>query len=153
MRSIPVPPLIVLLALAACKPAAEKAKTPDLGAAMPDLPLPPNAELIGRSGSTDALQLVFQSPVAMDVIADYYRGVFTGGKWQLISDTKQADGGIALYAEQPGHPMWVRMTPAGKVTRIEVSGAVPGADSAFAARAKRAHDSTNTLVPIRRNDR
>jgi len=67
-----------------------------------------------------------------------------------VSDTRQPDSTIVLYAEQSGHPMWVRIKPTGTTTRVELMGAIPGADTAYARAAKAAHDSSNTMKTIRR---
>ena len=149
MRPTYLAVLAGLVVVSACE-RAEPPKQATLAEAMPNLPVPPNAEFVSRSGSADALQFVFQSPLSRDVIAGYYRDIFTTGGWNLVSDVTQPDSTVALYAEQAGHPMWVRIRPAGTTTRIELMGAVPGADSAFAARAQAAHDTTNTLKVIPR---
>lgn len=140
------------LLLAACKADAPP-KTASVVAAMPELPLPPDAKLVGRGGSPDALQLVFQSPATVATVADYYRGVFTSGVWRLVSDTRDSAGVVTLYAEQKSHPMWVRILAAGAVTRVEVTGAVPEADTSYAAKSRRARDSSNTMVPLHRTPR
>lgn len=149
MRPTHLAVLAGLIALAACD-RAEKPKQATVAEAMPNLPLPPNAEFVSRSGSPDALQLVFQSPLSRDAIAGYYRDAFTTGGWSLVSDVTQPDSTVVLYAEQSGRPMWARIRPTGTTTRIELMGAVPGADTAFAARARAAHDTTNTLRVVPR---
>jgi hypothetical protein len=141
--------LIAGLALAGCERADEQPKIVATGDAMPTIPLPPNAELVSRSGSADALQLVLQSPASLEQVSRYYRGVFSGAGWNLVSDTEDRDSTITLYAEQAGHPMWVRLHPAGTATRVELMGAVPGAESAYARAAKAAHDTSNTMRPVR----
>ena len=149
MRPTYLAVLAGLVLLSACE-RADPPKQATVAEAMPNLPLPPNAEFVSRSGSADALQLVFQSPLTRDVIAGYYRNVFTAGGWNLVSDITEPDSTVVLYAEQAGRPMWARIRPVGTTTRIELMGAVPGADSAFAARARAAHDATNTLKVIPR---
>ena len=139
-----------LLALPACERAPEKPSSPAVASVMPNLPLPPNGEFVSRSGGNDALQLVFQSPAKADFVTAYYRDAFTTGGWNLVSDTRQPDSTIVLYAEQSGHPMWVRIKPTGTTTRVELMGAIPGADTAYARAAKAAHDSSNTMKTIRR---
>jgi hypothetical protein len=152
MRSHLYPFVLAAVLLAACKGDAPP-KTASVGEAMPYLPLPPQGQIVGRAGSADALQLVFQSPAALTTVADFYRGVFTNAPWHLVSDTKDSAGTIALYAEQQSHPMWVRISASGSVTRVEVSGAVPAADTSFAARSRAARDSSNTMVPLHRPPR
>ena len=149
MRPTYLAVLAGLVLVAACD-RAEKPKEATVAEAMPNLPIPPNAEFVSRSGSADALQIVFQSTLRRDAVAAYYRNIFTSAGWNLVSDVTQPDSTIALYAENSGHPMWARIRPTGTTTRIELMGAVPGADSAFAARARAAHDTTNTLKVIPR---
>lgn len=138
-----------LVVVSACE-RTEQPKQASVADAMPSLPLPPSAEFVSRSGSADALQFVFQSSLRRDAVAAYYRSIFSAGGWNLVSDLTQPDSTIALYAERSGHPMWARITPTGTTTRIELMGAVPGADTAFAARARAAHDTTNTLRVVPR---
>ena len=138
-----------LLVLAACG-GDDQPKQASVSEAMPNIPLPPNAEFISKSGSADALQLVFQSPATADYVLRYYRDAFSAGAWKLVSDTRQPDSTVVLYAEQSGHPMWVRVKPTGQTARVELMGAIPGADSAYARAARAAHDSSNTMKTIRR---
>jgi hypothetical protein len=149
MRTIILLGTAGLLALAACD-RADQPKQATVSETMPNLPLPPNAEFVSRSGSADALQLVFQSAATADAVGAYYRDAFTTGGWSLVSDTKQPDSTVVLYAEQSGHPMWVRIKPTGQSARVELMGAIPGADSAYARAAKAAHDSSNTMKTIQR---
>ncbi len=144
-------PYVVLvcgsLALAACDRAAEKPRTADLGTVMPTVLFPPEADFVSKSAGPDAIQLVFQSRMAPAEVADYYRRIFVTGKWRLVGDSRDSTGGIALYAEQDGPPMWVRIGPSGPGSRVELSGASSAVDTAFARRAQRARDTTNTLMP------
>ena len=107
---------------------------PPLSEAMPNLPLPPQATVVSRAGSEDALQITFRSTLPADSIAKYYRGILSSGIWSLVGDTKTADGGIALYAERNGPPLWVtiRNDSAGSGTLVSLGGAVtrPNPDSA-----------------------
>jgi hypothetical protein len=115
-------------------------KTPELGEAFSQIHLPPQATLISRGGSEDALQLVFLSDLPASQVADYYRQALTSGTWNLVSDQQGQGGALVLYAEQQGGPpMWVRISDAesGVGSRVEITGAVTGrqaaADSAPAA--------------------
>jgi hypothetical protein len=115
----------------ACGSESRAPKPPELGAAFPSLPLPPKPELISQTGSADALQLTLHSPSDMDRILDYYRSLLSAGNWRLVSDVKNRDGSVALYAEQNGPPMWVRIwKPKGQSgTMIQLTGAVAPKDS------------------------
>lgn len=92
-----------------CGSESRPPETPDFAAAFSNLPLPPAPQLVSRSGSTDALQLTLRSPATPSQLADYYRDVLSKGNWRLVSDTKNRDGSIVLYAEQKGPPLWVRI--------------------------------------------
>jgi hypothetical protein len=115
----------------ACGSESRAPKPPELGDAFPHLPLPPRPELISQTGSADALQLTLHSPSDMDRILEYYRSMLSTGNWRLVSDIKNRDGSVALYAEQNGPPMWVRIwKPKGQSgTMIQLTGAVAPKDS------------------------
>jgi hypothetical protein len=122
---------VVCLILVACGSEPRGPQPPSLGAAFSHLPLPPEPELISQGGSADALQLTLHSPANFADVTEYYRNVLSSGNWRLISDTKSADGSVALYAEQNGPPMWVRIWKAGDRggTMVQLTGAVIGKDS------------------------
>ena len=115
----------------ACGSDSRAPKPPELGAAFPNLPLPPEPELISQTGGADALQLTLHTPSDLDRIVDYYRNALSTGKWRLVSDIKNPDGSVALYAEQDGPPMWARIwKPKGQSgTMIQLTGAVASKDS------------------------
>jgi hypothetical protein len=122
--------LLAGLALA-CGSEPRAPKPPELAAAFPNLALPPDAKLVSRAGGADALQLTLESPADMDLILNYYRSVLSTGNWRLVSDIKNSDGSVALYAEQDGPPMWVRVwKPKGQLaTMVQLTGAVAAKDS------------------------
>lgn len=98
----------LLIALVAC--GGERAKppqSPKLGEVLPIILMPPDGELMARSGGADAIILQFRTPHSPDSIAAYYRKVLKRDPWRLVSDANTRDGGIALYAQQNGPPLWV----------------------------------------------
>jgi hypothetical protein len=101
-------------------------KSPDAFAVFPNLPLPPQARVVSRAGGADALQLTLFSPAKADDVTDYYRNSLSGGKWRLVGDVKRPDGSVALYAEQDGPPLWVRIWPTSDSagTMVELAGAL-----------------------------
>jgi hypothetical protein len=101
-------PGFLLLALACSEPK----KLPELGETIPNLPVPPSAELVSREGGEDALKLQFRSTLQPDQVATYYRDMLSKAPWNLVSDNTQPDGTIALYAEQDGPPLWVTIRKA-----------------------------------------
>ena len=78
MRPTYLAVLAGLVAVPACK-RAEEPKQASLAAAMPNLPLPPKAEFVSRSGSADALQFVFQSTLRRDDVAAYLPRITIAG--------------------------------------------------------------------------
>jgi hypothetical protein len=119
------------LCLLACGSEPRAAKEPPIQQVFPNLPLPPEPELMSRSGSKDALQLTLRSPSDIAEVTEYYRGVLSRGKWRLVSDVKTGDGSTVLYAEQDGPPLWVRIWKPGDRpgTMVQLSGALAGKDS------------------------
>jgi hypothetical protein len=116
--------LVLCAALAACGDKAPKMA--QLNQALPNIPLPPDAKFVGRTGGPDALQVTVRSPVGADAVANYYRGVFKTGGWKLVNDAKDAEGATVLFAQQNGPPLWVRILPDqnGGGTVVELSGAI-----------------------------
>ena len=122
-----------LLACGGSEPkASETPATPLFGAAFANLPLPPSPQLVSRSGSNDALQLTLRTPSDVPHMVEFYRDALSKGKWKLVSDTKNRDGSIILYAEQNGPPLWVRIwKPAdSNGSLVQLTGAVVGKSSA-----------------------
>ncbi len=122
---------LLCLILVACGSEPRGPKPPSLDAAFSHLPLPPQPELLSQTGSADALQLTLRSPANVAEVTEYYRNVLSTGNWRLVSDTRSADGAVALYAEQDGPPMWVRIWQAGDRggTMVQLTGAVISKDS------------------------
>jgi hypothetical protein len=112
--------------LLACGSESATPKLPDTFAVFPNLPLPPSAQFVSRAGSEDALQIRFLSAGSPQQVTNYYREMLSKGNWRLISDVKKPDGSVALYAEQDGPPIWVRIWPTsdGAGTMVELAGAV-----------------------------
>lgn len=125
---IPVAGLILVAGvLGACR-AEEKIDKPQLVDVMPIIPLPPGYEPVSASGSDEAIQLTFRSPLGLDDMSQYYRRTFTKEPWSLISDSRGADGAVILYAEYDERPLWVRVfdTPGAPGTTVQLSGALVG---------------------------
>jgi hypothetical protein len=137
---------IAAAALLACESEPPPPKPPAFGEAFSHLPLPPNPEIISRTGSSDALQLTVFSPTETAWVTDYYRSALTKGNWRLVSDTKSPDGSTALYAEHDGPPLWVRIwKPTDRSgTMVQLTGAVVARDS---TRAKQSSDTTTPPRP------
>ena len=111
----------------ACRsePRSSQPTLPDAARAFPKLPLPPNPELVSRAGGSDALQLTVFSPADFEQVTEFYRSVLSEQDWRLVSDKKNSDGSVVLYAEQNGPPLWVRIWKLGdRGTMVELTGAV-----------------------------
>jgi hypothetical protein len=129
---------IVVLALSLAALACNRdsaPKSPKLAEVMPNVPLPPGATFISRSGGADAIQITVRSPVGADAVAAYYRGIFKKGGWRLVNDAKDREGAVVLFAEQHGPPLWVRIKSeeGGTGTLVDLAGArltrPPGPDT------------------------
>lgn len=118
-------PLFLTLALAAC---AEPKKQATISETIPNLPLPPNGELLTSEGGEEALKLHFRSAEQPGAVADYYRGVLSRAPWSLVSDVTTADSVVSLYAEQAGPSLWVTVRKADGAAGsfIDIAGAKPG---------------------------
>jgi len=116
---------LAAILVAACNPDPSH-EVASVGQALPNLPLPPQAEVVSRAGSPTALQITFRSAVGPDEVLAYYRSILSEGGWSLESDTPDAAGASALYAVNGGHPLWVRImrNPGAPGSIVQVSGAV-----------------------------
>ncbi|HEY8257500.1 MAG TPA: hypothetical protein VIG08_07570 [Gemmatimonadales bacterium] len=98
---------------------------PKFGEVMPNVPLPPQATFVSRSGGAEALQITVRSPARADVVAKYYRDLFKKQGWRLVNDAKDSEGAVVLFVEQNGPPLWVRIRNAddGRGTFVDLAGA------------------------------
>ena len=126
--------LFCVLLLACGSDVAPPTKSPSTFTVFPNLPLPPGARFVSRSGSSDALQITMFSPSESSEVVKYYRDVLSKGRWRLVSDQKRPDGKVMLYAEQDGPPIWVSVWPTtdSAGTMVQLAGAVLAKDSARA---------------------
>jgi hypothetical protein len=117
-------PFIVFLAAACSEPRKQEASVSEV---MPNIPLPPASQIIGREAGSDAVKIRFRSAMDADSVGSYYRLVLGQRPWRLISDIKAADGTITLYAQQDGPPLWVsiRRAPGSAGSFVDLMGAKP----------------------------
>jgi hypothetical protein len=115
---------MAVLALVGCKD--REPKTPKVSQVFPNLPLPPQATVVSRSGSRDALQITLMSPAKVVDVETYYRQTLRKNGWRLVNDMRDRDGSVVLLAEQDGPPLWVRIksTDDSVATVVELSGAL-----------------------------
>ena len=123
----------VILGLLACggSEPRQPPKPPEFTEAFSNLPLPPDAKFVSRTGGAGALQIVLRTPDSDSAMAEYYRRLLSEGGWRLVSDIKNRDGATVMYAEQDGPPLWVRIWPAdsGSGSMIQLTGAALAKDS------------------------
>jgi hypothetical protein len=124
--------VVLGLALVACGDRAPKG--PKMADVFPNLPLPPQATFVSRSGGAEALQITLRSSRKADEVVAYYRATFKTGGWNLVSDVRDAEGAVVLLAKQKGPPLWVRIrsTEDSAASLVELSGAVSARDSTSA---------------------
>jgi hypothetical protein len=98
---------------------------PKISEVFPNLPLPPEARFISKSGGAEALQITVMSPRKRSDIETYYRSALTRDGWKLVNQAKDPEGALVLLAEQDGPPLWVRIHSAddSAATYVEFSGA------------------------------
>ena len=115
---------MAVLALVACKDKGPQ--MPKVSQVFPNLPLPPDASVVSRSGSSDALQLTLMSSAKAKDVEAYYRAMLSKNGWRLVNDMRDRDGSVVLLAEQDGPPLWVRIksTDDSVATVVELAGAV-----------------------------
>jgi len=115
---------MAILALVACKDKGPQ--MPKVSQVFPNLPLPPNASVVSKSGGSDALQITLISPVKAKDVETYYRAMLSKNGWRLVNDMRDRDGSVVLFAEQDGPPLWVRIksTDDSVATMVELAGAV-----------------------------
>lgn len=151
MRHLTVAALAAALLLG-CSP--DRPKLPSLPAAFATLPLPPNPEYLGQSGSEDALMFTFRSATPADTVAEVYRRLFVGDTiYHMISNTRGAEGEHAYYVEYRKRPLWVRIRPeaGNEGSIIELTGAVvAGADTTHRTVADSARPDTAHGAAARR---
>jgi hypothetical protein len=133
--------LVMSLALAACEREPPPPKPPEFAEVFPNFPLPPNASFVSRAGGEDALQITLRSNVAVEQVEAYYRQTFKKKGWRLVNDARDGEGGIVLFVEQDGPPLWVRIRKAedGSGTLIDLAG----------AKVKHKPDSARASIPAK----
>jgi hypothetical protein len=115
---------LALAAVSGCRDAAPK--PPRMGDVFQNLPLPPGASMVSKSGGADAIQITFRSPYSTKRVVNYYREVLSKNGWRLVNQAKAAEGATVLYAEQDGPPLWVTVRPAEDSTAsfVDLAGAL-----------------------------
>ncbi len=115
--------------LLGCTP--DRPKLPSMPEAFAALPLPPDPEFLGRSGSADALMFTFRTPMGADTVAMYYDGLFKEDTtYHVMNTTAGAAGEHGYYLEYKRRPIWLRIRPeaGNEGSIVELTGAVVSAN-------------------------
>jgi len=129
-RAVSKPTLLLAalaLSLSAClggeedQPPAER--TPPVLARVPIVPGSQLRDTAGTREAARATLLVGQPP---DSVAAFYRRRLTAEGWRIMSDMNDG-GGVVLYAQREGPPLWVQIRPgpASGTTMYALIGAMP----------------------------
>lgn len=103
--------LAATAAVAGCHKSPPKQVT--FESAFHTIPLPPEAQALVSEGGTEAMQMVFVTPVSPDSIVVYYRRILSADPFHLVNERARGKS-TALYAEQDrGPPIWVTISPNG----------------------------------------
>ncbi len=117
--------LAILLPAAACGQEERRPVPPSVSEAFAEVPLPPDASYVGRSGGEGALTISLRSGQPYEVVLDYYRKLLGVAPWHIRSDARDGESGRVIYAELGGRPIWVRLRPEGTAwTLVDLTGAV-----------------------------
>jgi hypothetical protein len=111
-----------LVLLAACPGTKEKAVvTPNV---LRGVPIVDGSQLLDTSGTAEAMRATLFVQLTPDSVAGIYRRFFLANGWRIVGDVSD-QGGIDLYVERQGPPLWIQLRSAGKgFTRYTLIGAV-----------------------------
>lgn len=86
----------------------------------------PQSSIVNISAGTDAAEVQLASPASPDQIATWYRQALPLNGWELKNEGKDRDGGLSIYAEKEGRPLWItlRPSPSGQGTTYTLIGAI-----------------------------
>jgi hypothetical protein len=71
----------------------------------------PLSVLTSYSGTSDALQTTWTSGYPPDTVAAWYRRTLVQRGWEIVGDTRSADGNVTLHAQRDGPPLWIIIGP------------------------------------------
>jgi hypothetical protein len=108
-------PIVFLaaLALAACSGGENAAqdeaavRTPPVLAGVPIID---GSQVVDTSGTSEAARATLLVPMPPDSVAAFYRRRLAAEGWRIVGDVADA-GGVDLYAERNGPPLWVHIRP------------------------------------------
>jgi hypothetical protein len=133
-------PIVFLaaFALAACS-GGENAGQDEAAVRTPPVlagvPVIEGSQIVDTSGTSEAARVTLLVPLPSDSVAAFYRRRLVTAGWRIVGDVADA-GGVDLYAERSGPPLWVHIRPGPQpnTTLCALIGAIgsppAGADSA-----------------------
>lgn len=125
----PIALVLGLVLVAACtggdSPRQAPAKpTPPVLAGVPVFP---GSQVIDTASTGDAARATVLIPAPPDTVAAFYRYGLAQGGWRIVGDRPDS-GGVDLFAERDGPPLWVMIRPGREIgtTVASLIGAVGG---------------------------
>jgi len=130
--------LLAALALAACS-GGENAGQDESAVRTPPVligvPIIEGSQVVDTSGTREAARVTLLIPMPSDSVAAFYRRRLVAEGWRIVGDVADA-GGVDLYAERSGPPLWVHIRPGPRPNTAlyaligATGGPTPGGDSA-----------------------
>ena len=71
----------------------------------------PQSTIVSVSAGTDAAEVQLSSPAPLDRVAAWYREALPLNGWELKNEGKDTSGGVTIYAEKEGRPLWLTLRP------------------------------------------
>ena len=123
----------LVCALSACTGGGEQA-----GEAGGNVPTPPvlvgvpvlqGSQLVDTVATGEAARAVLLVAVSPDSVTAFYRRLLPAEGWRIVGDVRSDSGGVDLYAERDGPPLWIQVRRGGTPdsTRYVLIGAVRAA--------------------------
>jgi hypothetical protein len=108
-------PIVFLaaLALAACSGGENTGqdeaavRTPPVLAGVPVIE---GSRIVDTAGTREAARVTLLVPMPPDSVAAFYRRRLAAEGWRIVGDVADS-GGVDLYAERSGPPLWVHVRP------------------------------------------
>ena len=105
--------LLAALALAACS-GGENAGQDEAAVRTPPVlagvPVIEGSQIVDTSGTREAARVTLLIPMPSDSVAAFYRRRLAAEGWRIVGDVADS-GGVDLYAERSGPPLWVHIRP------------------------------------------
>jgi hypothetical protein len=89
----------------------------------------PPSVLVSVSTASDAAEIVMSTEASPAAVVAWYREALRLNGWEIRSEAKDPEGGIALYAQRGERPLWIRMRPSGNGTTYSLIGAAVEGDT------------------------